>query len=205
MSRITCKQCRRLGESLCGREKCAFKKRPFAPGKLDSERKHKSTVSEYGSQLRKKQKVRFSYGVSEKQFGGYVKEAIANKNKDFTPADRLVNSLETRLDNGTYRAGFVGGRPLARQVVVHGHILVNGKRVKSGAHKVNVGDIISIREGSKKNNLFTHLHEKLKSVKTPNWITLDTDKLEAKVIAEPKQKETEATFDLHAILEFYTR
>ncbi len=205
MSRITCKQCRRLGESLCGRDKCAFKKRPFAPGKLDSERKHKSSVSEYGTQMRKKQKVRFSYGVSENQFSKYVKNAIANKDQTITPADALVQSLESRLDNAVYRTGLSTNRALARQMVAHGHILVNGKRVKSSAHKLQIGDVIGIREGSKKSALFVHSHDKLKSVKSPNWLSVDSEKLEAKVTGKTKEKDLNGIFDLHAIIEFYSR
>src|SRR4051812_48097411 len=113
MSRITCKTCRRLGESLCGREKCAFKKRPYAPGKLDSERKHRSNTSEYGEQLRAKQKMRITYGLMEKQFSNYVKTATATHERgdgSVTPALKLARLLEARLDNIVYRAGFANTR-----------------------------------------------------------------------------------------------
>jgi small subunit ribosomal protein S4 len=109
MSRISCKTCRRLGESLCGREKCAYKKRPYAPGKLDSERKHRSSSSEYGEQLRAKQKMRITYGLMEKQFSMYVKRAMdhtGKQDKETSPALKLYRELESRLDNIVFRAGF---------------------------------------------------------------------------------------------------
>jgi glycosyltransferase involved in cell wall biosynthesis len=120
MSRISCKVCRRAGESLCGREKCAQKKRPFAPGILDSQRKHKGSFSEYGQQLNEKRKVRATYGLREKQFAGYVSKAMASKGTDTVSS--IYKSLETRLDNVTYRIGFAVNRALARQLVSHGHI-----------------------------------------------------------------------------------
>lgn len=203
MSRITCKKCRRIGESLCGREKCAYKKRPYAPGKLDSDRKHKSNRSEYGLQMLQKQKVRHSYGTSEKQFSGYVKHAIENKDKSKTPAEALYQSLEARLDNVVYRAGLAHVRALARQMVAHGHILVNGKRVLSASHQVRVGDVVGVRAGSKSSSLFVHAHDKLKNYKSVPWITLDAEKLEATVTG--KAKDIEPSFDLSSVLEFYSR
>lgn len=203
MSRITCKKCRRIGESLCGREKCAYKKRPYAPGKLDSDRKHKSNRSEFGQQLIQKQKVRHSYGVSEKQFSTYAMHAISNKNKDITPQEALYQQVEARLDNVVYRSGLAHVRSLARQMVVHGHITVNGKRVLSAAYQVKNGDVVGVREGSKKSALFMHSHDKLKKFKTVSWLTLDADKLESKVTG--KAKDIEPTFDLAAVLEYYSR
>lgn len=203
MSRITCKTCRRLGESLCGREKCAFKKRPFAPGKLDSERKHKSSVSEYGQQMRAKQKVRLSYGLSEKQFSTYVREAIANKEAGISTTEYLYRKLESRLDNIVYRMGLAHTRALARQIVVHGHILVNGRRLSVPAHMVRVGDIISIREGSRKSSLFTHAHDKLKSHKAPNWMSVDSEKVQGTV--KSLNKDIEPSYNLNAVIEFYSR
>ena len=203
MSRITCKKCRRIGESICGREKCAYKKRPYAPGKLDSDRKHKSNRSEYGLQMLQKQKVRHSYGTSEKQFSAYVMNAIENKDKSKTPAEVLYQGLEARLDNIVYRSGLAHVRALARQMVAHGHILVNGKRVLSASHQVKIGDVVGVRTGSKSSALFVHSHDKLKTIKPLNWITIDADKLEAKVTGKPT--DIEASFNLSAVLEFYSR
>ena len=205
MSRITCKKCRRLGESLCGREKCAYKKRPYAPGKLDSDRKHRSSTSEFGEQLRAKQKMRITYGLMEKQFSTYVAEAMAShgKNKEVTPELSLYRILESRLDNIVFRMGLASSRALARQLVSHGHILVNGRRLSIASHKTKIGDVISIREGSKSIKLFTSLSEKLETVKSPVWMTLDTKKAEAKLAGQPREIET--IFDYQKVLEYYSR
>ncbi len=206
MSRITCKTCRRLGESLCGREKCAFKKRPYAPGKLDSERKHRSSVSEYGEQLRAKQKMRHTYGLMEKQFALYVKHATATHETGegvATPALKLVRELESRLDNIVYRAGFAHTRALARQMVSHGHIIVNGRRITVASHQVKIGDVIAIREGSKSTKLFTTLGEKLTAAAPSYVLTVDPKKFAASVKAEVR--EAEGMFDIQKVLEYYSR
>ncbi len=206
MSRITCKTCRRLGESLCGREKCAFKKRPYAPGKLDSERKHRSNVSEYGEQLRAKQKMRITYGLMEKQFAMYVKRATAKHESGegaVTPSLKLARELESRLDNIVYRAGFANTRALGRQLVSHGHILVNGRRNSIASHQVKVGDVISIREGSKSAKVFTGLSEKLIAMAPSHVVSVDPAKLEATV--KGTVREVEPMFDTQKVLEYYSR
>lgn len=206
MSRITCKTCRRLGESLCGREKCAFKKRPYAPGKLDSERKHRSSVSEYGEQLRAKQKMRHTYGLMEKQFAMYVKRATASHETgegSATPALKLVRQLESRLDNIVYRASFANTRALARQIVSHGHIIVNGRRINIASHQVKIGDVIAIREGSKVTKLFTSLEEKLTASLPSYVLTVDPKKFQATVKTEVR--EVEGVFDIQKVLEYYSR
>lgn len=206
MSRISCKTCRRLGESLCGREKCAFKKRPYAPGKLDSERKHRSNVSEYGEQLRAKQKMRHTYGLMEKQFAMYVKRATKTHETgetSVTPALKLARELESRLDNIVYRAGFAKTRALARQMVSHGHIIVNGRRVNIASHQVKIGDIVTIREGSKSTKLFTELEEKLTAL-APYYV-LATDPKSFKTEVKAELREVEGMFDTQKVLEYYSR
>ena len=206
MSRITCKICRRLGESLCGREKCAFKKRPYAPGKLDSERKHRSNTSEYGEQLRAKQKMRHTYGLMEKQFAVYVKRATSTHEAgegSSTPALKLARQLESRLDNIVFRAGFANSRALARQIVSHGHILVNGRRLNIASHQVSIGDVIAIREGSKSTKLFTTLGEKLTAAAPSYVLITDPKKLSATLKAEVR--EVEGMFDTQKVLEYYSR
>lgn len=206
MSRITCKTCRRLGESLCGREKCAFKKRPYAPGKLDSERKHRSNVSEYGEQLRAKQKMRITYGLMEKQFSMYVKRATAKHESGdgaVTPALKLARELESRLDNIVFRSGFANTRALARQLVSHGHILVNGRRNTIASHQVKVGDVVSIREGSKSAKVFVGLAEKLAGMAPSHVVAVDPAKLEATV--KGSVREVEPMFDTQKVLEYYSR
>ena len=206
MSRITCKSCRRLGESLCGREKCAYKKRPYAPGKLDSERKHRSNVYEYGEQLRAKQKMRITYGLMEKQFAMYVKRATKTHESgdgSVSPAIKLARELESRLDNMVFRAGFANTRALARQIVSHGHIVVNGRRLSIASHQVKIGDVISIREGSKSAKVFTNLAEKLTAMAPSYVLTVNPATLSAEVKAPVR--EVEANFDTQKVLEYYSR
>ena len=202
-----CKVCRRAGEKLflkgdrCFSPKCAMNNRPYAPGKLDSEKKHRSAVSEYGLQMKEKQKIKNIYGLSEKQFASYVK--ASEKSSDVIPTLAIYLSLESRLDNLVYRMGFAKNRALARQVVSHGHILVNGKKINVASHKVRLGDVVSIREGSKATKLFSDLNNKLKDFTAPNWITLDAAKGEAKLTSLPK--EVESGFDFAKVLEFYNK
>lgn len=206
MSRITCKKCRRLGESLCGREKCAYKKRPYAPGKLDSERKHRSNLSEYGEQLRAKQKMRITYGLMEKQFASYVKDAMVHHQKGegaASPALVLYRTLESRLDNVVYRAGFANTRAFARQIVSHGHIIVNGRRINIASYLVRNGDVVAIREGSKTTKAFTGLSEKLTNTAPSHELTVDPQKLTATVKGQPR--EVEPLFDTQKVLEYYSR
>ena len=206
MSRITCKTCRRLGESLCGREKCAFKKRPYAPGKLDSERKHRSNTSEYGEQLRAKQKMRITYGLMEKQFASYVKKATAKHDtgpESVTPAIKLARLLESRLDNVVYRAGFANTRALARQLVSHGHITVNGRKLTVASHQVKIGDTVAIREGSKSAKIFIGLAEKLIGMTPSHVLTVNPNTLSASVVGVVR--EVEPMFDTQKVLEYYSR
>jgi small subunit ribosomal protein S4 len=200
MTRITCKRCRRLGESLCGREKCAFKKRPFAPGILDSQRKHKSSKSEYGEQLKEKQKIRVSYGMREKQFRSYIDKAIAAKGKN--TQEMIYSNLESRLDNVVYRSGLANTRALARQIVNHGHITVNGRKLNIPSYQVKVDDEISIRPGSKVTTYFVKLLEKF-DPQTPVWITSNKDAVTFKIKSLPK--EVEATMNFEKVIEFYNR
>jgi small subunit ribosomal protein S4 len=200
MPRIACKVCRRAGESLCGREKCAYKKRPFAPGILDSQRKHKSNQSEYGSQLNEKRKVRESYGLREKQFSAYVEKAMSTKGGNTT--ELIYQSLELRLDNVVFRAGFANTRALSRQLVSHGHIIVNGRKVTIPSFSLKVGDILAVREGSKKSNYFIKLLEKFETAPI-SWLTFNSKDTSFTVKALPK--EIEKNFNFQAIVEFYSR
>ncbi len=206
MSRITCKTCRRLGESLCGRAKCAYIKRPYAPGKLDSDRKHRSSVSEYGEQLRAKQKMRITYGLMEKQFASYVKLATAKHETTegaVSSGLKLAQILESRLDNMVYRAGFANTRALARQLVSHGHILVNGRRINVASHKLRVSDTIAIREGSKGLKVFSGIQDKLTAQNPSYLVAVDPKSLSATVKA--LAREIEPNFDTQKVLEYYSR
>jgi len=146
-----CKICRRAGEKLflkgerCFTPKCSFERKPYSPGKRDSERKHRSTVTEFGTQLREKQKVRNVYRISEKQFANYVKRASESKGN---PSEKLFEELESRLDSTVYRLGFAKSRSESRQIVAHGHIMVNGRRVSIPSYEVRIGDKLTVRGGS---------------------------------------------------------
>lgn len=159
--------------------------------------------SEYSKQLLEKQKVRFSYYVSEKQFKNYVKKAMDLGGVN--PAEALYLYLESRLDNAVYRMGLAPTRQAARQMVSHGHIILNGRRVKSPSFALGKEDIISIRQGSKASSLFTDISEKLKDTKQPEWLLFDTEKLEGRVVSLPKYDRTANHFDLAPVLEYYSR
>lgn len=193
------KICRRLGPGVY--DKCqttrfsTSSKGPTAGGKRPK------ALSEYGLQLNEKQKVRFSYGISEKQLSNYVKKASSVKGAG--TVDKFYEGLESRLDNVIYRMGLSASRRAARQMVSHGHLMVNGKRVTIPSYELKPGDTIQIREGSKGSKLFTELAVRLKDYIFPNWLNFNVDKLEGKVISKPKN--TESFFDLNAVLEFYSR
>jgi len=204
-----CKICRRAGEKLflkgdrCFTPKCSFNTRPYAPGKLDSERKHKSTVSEYGLQMREKQKIKNIYGISEKQFANYVKISTSNTLKKTTPALELYKMLESRLDNIVFRMGLINSRSFARQIVNHGHIRVNGKRLDIPSYLVKLNDLISIRPGSMGTNLFADKLNKIKDFSAPGWLEYDKTTITAKIVGGPNQMGD--GFDMTKVLEFYSK
>ena len=201
--RINCKKCRRLGESLCGREKCAFKTRPYAPGILDSQRKHRSSVSEYGTQLKEKQKLRYTYGLTERQLSNYVKQiSDLSKKMNIAPNVALIQMLERRLDNTVYRLGLAVSRALARQMVSHGHITLNGKKVTISSIQIQNDDIVAVREGSKSIKVITLNTDKIKSFKLPNWLETNGE-LSYKIKSLPTEMDT--NLDLAKVLEYYSR
>jgi small subunit ribosomal protein S4 len=200
MARIKCRTCRRVGESVCGREKCAFKKRPYAPGKIDSERKHKSNKSEFGEQLRDKQKLRIAYGLREKQFSAYINKAI--NMKGVNTQEMIFTLLESRLDNVVYRCGLAATRALARQLVNHGHITVNGKKVTIPSYAVKANDVVAVRDGSKVLTYFTKLAEKFEPT-LPAWLSGDASKMSFTIKSLPK--ELDKAVNYQTIVEFYSR
>ncbi len=194
------KICRRLGAGVY--EQCQTQKFVLSEGRHKKiGMKKPKALSGYGAQLIEKQKIRFSYGVSEKQFSNYVKRATATKGG--SPAERLFGFLETRLDNVVYRLGFAHTRALARQMVAHGHFVVNGTRTTVPSYTVRAGDIITVREGSKKSALFANLAAKMKTYTVPAWLSLNAETLTATVQSYPKN--TESFLDFNAVLEFYSR
>jgi small subunit ribosomal protein S4 len=184
-----------------------FKKTQTQKYAMRAQRKVKTTKrrgvkSEYGRQMLEKQKARFSYGVSGTQFTNYVKKALQTSGDN---SRNLIRLLEGRLDNAVSRAGFAPSRGAARQMVAHGHLRVNGKKVNIPSYQVQVGDVISIREGSKNKVIFGALGEELKAIQWPSWMTVDAEKREVSVIGEPTTDMTELLFDVKQVLQFYTR
>lgn len=201
-----CKKCRRAGQKLflkgerCFSQKCAMIRKPYIPG-LHGKSRRKG-ISEYGQQLIEKQKVRHIYGVSEGQFKNYFKKIVGQRgNKE----ELLVNKLESRLDNVVFRLGWAQSRNLARQIVNHGHILVNQRKVNIPSCQVKKGDIIQIKEKSKKLSLFRDLKTNLKKYETPTWLSLDKQKLSGKIIGQPKVADLGKIGQIGMIIEHYSR
>ena len=159
-------------------------------------------MSDYKKQLIEKQKMRFSYGISEKQLSRYVHEAFEQGHQ---PIGQLLGRLESRLDNVVYRLGFAKTRRLARQIVSHGHIMVNGRRLNIPSHKVSIGNVISVREQSKQSALFVTLGETLISHNPASWLTLNSKELKGEKKAEPTYEPSETLFDPQQVLEYYSR
>lgn len=158
--------------------------------------------SDFGLGMIEKQKARYSYGITSKQFTNYVQKATEKKGNT---ADILTGLLESRLDNVALRAGYATTRQAARQMTSHGHLTVNGKIVTIPSYHVKVGDVIGIREGSKKKALFSTLDERLKTIKIPAWLKLNFDKKEVTVDGNPNILHSELMFNVGAVLEFYSR
>lgn len=194
------KLCRRLGAGIY--EKCQTAK--FAQSEPATKKGKKGgRRSDYGNQLIEKQKVRFMYGVREKQFSNYVAYAMEHATKGVSPAELLFRKLEERLDNVIYRLGFANTRALARQMASHGHFTVNGKKLTIPSYSVKHGDVIAVREGSKSSALFKDAAVKLKSIKKPEWLTFDDATLAAKVSGDPKNPDPILNFQV--VIEFYSR
>ena len=201
-----CKKCRRAGQKLflkgerCFSQKCAMIRKPYIPGLHGKARRR--GLSEYGQQLIEKQKVRHVYGLSEKQFKNYFKETVGQKgNKE----ELLVNKLESRLDNIVFRLGWAQSRALARQLVNHGHILVNQRKVDIPSYQVKKEDVIQIKEKSKKLAPFSDLKTILKKYEAPAWLSLDKQKLIGKITNQPKIADMGKVGEIGMIIEYYSR
>lgn len=191
------KLCRRLGSGVF--EKCQTQKFLLVQGQG---KKQNMRRTDYGNQMIEKQKVKFTYGVRERQFGNYVDRAMEG-GKGVSPATILFQILESRLDNTVYRLGFANTRALARQMVSHGHILVNGKKTTIASAQLKKGDVITVREGSKSSPLFKELALKLKSYKTPEWLTWNAATLSGTVGGSPVHPDPFLQFQ--SVIEFYSR
>lgn len=207
-----CKICRRAGEKLflkgerCFTAKCAMVRKPYVPGihgrggKVGGRPGRRA--SEYGLQLREKQKLKNSYELREKQFASYVKKSAASK---IQSGKKLVEFLESRLDNVVFRLGFAVSRSVARQAVGHGHILVNGRRSTIPSRELKVGDIVKIRPESATKGLFTNIDILLKKHNAPAWLELDKNKKEGKVVSAPVLDASTLGVNIGSIVEFYSR
>lgn len=176
-------------------------KRPYAPGVHGKAFRRRS--SEYGQQLAEKQKVRFVYGISETQFKNYFKEI--SKKREGNKEELLIRKLENRLDNVIFRLGWVSSRRAARQAVNHGHILVNKRKVDIPSCQVKVGDVIQIREKSKKSKIFENLKTSLKKYDAPTWILLDKKNIEGEIKNLPNLDDVDKVGEISKIIEFYSR
>lgn len=196
--------CRREGVSLCGRENCAFTKRPYPPGQHGPRhaRRRRRKLSPYGIQLREKQKAKRMYQMRERQFIKNFKEA--NK-KEGNTAQCLVDLLERRLDNVVYRLGFAKTRPQARQMVNHGFFTVNGERVDIPSYRVSIGDEIAVKESKQKKTLIQDISESIEEQEAPKWLARDIGKMTAKVTSAPEFEDTDRIYDPTLIVEFYSR
>lgn len=209
MARYTeavCRLCRREGLKLylkgerCYTEKCGIERRAYAPGQHGQGRRSKP--SEYGMQLREKQKARRIYGVLESQFRKYFKEA--DRRKGIT-GENLLQILESRLDNAVYRLGFALSRPEARQLVRHGHFNVNGRKVSIPSYLLRPGDEISVREVARDKARFKDLSELMSSQGTVDWMEVDREKMTGKFVRVPTREEIDIPITEHLIVELYSR
>lgn len=194
------KICKRLGSGVF--QKCQTQKFETSKSRGGKQRRRRRQ-SNYGVQLEEKQKVRYSYGIKEGQFRRYIDDAVSQKEQ--RPVNELYQNLETRLDNVVFRAGFAKSRQMARQLVVHGHIFVNGKRADAPSFTVQTGDKVHVREQSKDKEPFRLAKEGYEGYKAPGWLKVNRDELSAEIQAAPAFDQTAEIFDLTAVIEFYSR
>lgn len=198
---------RRIGDKLflkaerCSSAKCAFIRKPYPPGVHGRRGKGFRNISEFGTQLRSKQKTKLLYGLSERQFKKYVFASL--RAKELANAEALVRFLESRLDNVVYRAGFAPSRIVARQIVSHGHIQVNGRKVTIPSAHIRKGDTVSIKESSRQSPLFANLDITLKKFTPEPWIDLDKNAYNATIVGFPMMAASLAD-DIKSIIEFYS-
>jgi small subunit ribosomal protein S4 len=203
-----CKLCRREGAKLflkgdrCFTAKCAFEKRSYPPGVHGRRARFKRKTTDFGTQLREKQKARRIYGVMERQFRRYFR--IAERSKGVTGAN-LLQALESRLDNVVHRLGFANSRAQARQLVRHGHFEVNGTKTDVPSYLVKPGDQISVRARSKTNGYFQAVAQEMEHRFVPEWLSVDVNSLSGRVLALPTREEIEAPLSEQLITEYYSR
>jgi small subunit ribosomal protein S4 len=203
-----CKLCRREGEKLflkgerCFSPKCAFERRSYAPGQHGRQAQYRRKESDYALQLRAKQKARRVYGIQERQFRRYFREA--QRVKGLTGVNLLV-MLESRLDNVAYRLGFASSRAQARQLLLHGHLEVNGRKTNIPSYLVKPGDIIAVRENSRGKAYFKEVSQILDDDQVPSWLSLDSANLTGKMLELPSRDEIDISLNEQLIVEYYSR
>lgn len=208
MARYTgpvCRICRRLGDKLylkgekCFTPKCPFERRPYAPGQRSARRRK---VSDRGLQLREKQKGRAVYGILERQFRRYYEEAVRRHG---VTGETLLRTLELRLDNVVHRLGFADSRAQARQIVLHGHIAVNGRKSAIPSHVLKPGDEISWTARGRKTEYFKMVSEEISSKSIPSWLSLDPAAMTGRILTLPEVEEIGTKFNPSTIVEYYSR
>ncbi|HIW39381.1 MAG TPA: 30S ribosomal protein S4 [Candidatus Eubacterium pullicola] len=198
-----CRLCRREGQKLflkgdrCYSEKCALERRNFPPGQHGQGRKK---VSEYGLQLREKQKAKRFYGLQETQFRNLFDKAVRKQGK---AGENLLIMLETRLDNVVFRLGFASSRKEARQLVVHGHFTINGKKANIPSMAVKAGDVIAVKEKSTNSPKFKEIKDM--TITVPAWLSVDVNKLEGQVLSIPTREQIDTPVAEHLIVELYSK
>ena len=200
-----CRLCRRLGDKLylkgekCFSPKCAFERRPYAPGQRSMRRRK---VSDRGLQLREKQRARAVYGVLERQFRRYYAEAVRRPG---VSGDNLLRILEMRLDNLLFRLGFAESRAQGRQVVLHEHITVNGRKAHTPSHVLKVGDVVGWTSHGQSSRYFEIVKEQMASKNIPSWLSVEADAMTGRVLAQPEVEEIGAKFSPATVVEYYSR
>ena len=195
------KVCRRLGDRIYA--KCQTPKYAVRAARKAGSTRRGRGKSDYGLQLLEKQKIRFSYGVSERQFVNYVNHAREKGGKN--APHMLFTSLERRLDNVVYRLGIVSTRPFGRQIVSHGHIQVNGRKMNVPSYQVQPGDVITVRPGSADSHIFTKAKESGSFKEAPKWLSIDGKTLESKVVSIPGEENMSEGLNFSTVIEFYSR
>ena len=209
MEKSKCKICRRLGSKLflrgerCLSQKCAMIKKPYLPG--PKTKKRRKNFSEYGKELKEKQKLKNWYNLSEKQFSNYVKETLKARSKVADASTALIKTLESRLDNVIFRSGFAASRRAARQMVSHSHFMVNDKPINIPSYLVKKQDEIKVKSNSIKKPIFQKLLPVLKKHNPPSWIKIDAQKMESKIVNSPNIEEAVPPAEITTIFEFYSK
>ena len=200
-----CRLCRRVGEKLmlkgerCFTPRCAVERRRSPPGNPSSRRRR---TSDHGVQLKEKQKARYIYGVMENQFRRYMEQAFKTPG---VTGQSLLELLERRLDNAVFRLGFSESRRQARQLVLHGHITVNGRKTDVPSYLIHAGDVIGWKESHKQRDFFKALTEDIPRRPVPQWLVLDTDTMSGRASSLPTEKDLESAVDTRLVVEYYSR